>query len=260
MLKELYTAALSMIPQQTRLEVISNNLANANTVGYKKSEVFERNLIDAKANFFNIPTNVEQDDPPVGSYIIFTNGAFHQTGNKLDLAIQNENSFFIVENDSGEQFFTRAGSFTISNDGFIVNDEGEKLIGSNGAINIKKQFLIDRFNALDKQSLDIRISQFGEIFVNDEEIDSIKLANIKNPQTLIRINHSNFSKNDNTEINFVEPDKVNIKQGWLEQSNVNIIQEMIDMIELQRLFETNSKVITTNNDTLNDSIAMSRFF
>jgi len=260
MLKEFYTAALSMIPQQTRLEVISNNLANANTIGYKKSEVFERNLIDARANFFNVPTNIEDNDPPIGSYIIFSNGAFHQTGNKLDLAIQNENAFFIVENNLGQQFFTKAGNFTISDEGYIVSEDGKKLIGSNGTINIMKQFLVDKFNAIDKQSLDIRISQYGEIFINDEEIDTINLAKIHNPQTLIRIDKSDFIKNDNTEITYVDPDQVNIKQGWLEQSNVNMIEEMIEMIELQRLFETNNKVITTNNETLNDSLAMSRFF
>ena len=75
MIKELYTAAMGMMSQQTRLEVISNNIANASTVGFKRDSVFERNLIDSKANLYNIVGSAEQNDPPIGSYIDSNKGS-----------------------------------------------------------------------------------------------------------------------------------------------------------------------------------------
>ena len=86
MLKELYTAAMGMLPQQTRLEVLSNNIANAGTAGFKRESVFERNLIDSKANLYNVAGDAEEDDAPVGSAIDFRPGSFRQTENPFDIA------------------------------------------------------------------------------------------------------------------------------------------------------------------------------
>jgi len=90
MIKELYTAAMGMIPQQTRLEVIANNMANANTTGFKRDSVFERNLIDAKANLWNTPGDAEDDDPPIGKYTDFSSGSMQQTYNPLDIALNGD--------------------------------------------------------------------------------------------------------------------------------------------------------------------------
>lgn len=260
MLKELYTAAIGMMPQQTRLEVISNNLANANTIGFKRSAVFERNLMDARANLFNVPSNAEQEDVPVGSYIDFSTGAYHQTGNPLDIAIEDSNSFFIVEDDLGNQYFTRAGNFTIGEGGNIQSSDGKKLIGTNGQINVLKQHFVDQFNATDKTSMEIRINEQGNVFVNEEEIDTIALAQINDLNKLQNISNSDFIAINEANIEMTSHDLVKIRQGWIEESNVNLISEMVEMIQLQRQFETGSKVITTNNDTLDYSIQIGRFF
>ncbi len=90
MLKERYTAALGMVPQQTRLEVISNNIANANTVGFKRESAFERSLISAQANLNNVKGDVESDDTPTDTFTDFGQGSAERTGNQFDFAIVNK--------------------------------------------------------------------------------------------------------------------------------------------------------------------------
>src|SRR6056297_1023818 len=131
MLKELYTASLGMLNQQTKLEVVSNNLANANTTGYKKAEAFERNLIDARANFYNTKGDVEQNDPPIGSYYDLTAGSMRQTDNPLDLAIEGS-GFFVLQDEEGKDFLTRSGSFALNKEGYVIAKDGKKLQGENG--------------------------------------------------------------------------------------------------------------------------------
>ncbi|MCE5305030.1 flagellar hook-basal body complex protein, partial [bacterium] len=97
MLKEFFTAALGMQNQNTRLEVIANNLANANTNGYKSKNVFERNLIDASENFNNVSGNVEQNDSPIGSYYDLSAGNYSKTDNPLDIAIDGDGYFLVVD-------------------------------------------------------------------------------------------------------------------------------------------------------------------
>ena len=94
MLKEFYTAAMGMLTQQTRLEVASNNMANASTSGFRRQEVFVRNLIDARANFYNVKGDAEQNDVPIGSYTDFELGALQETTNPLDIAILDKGNFF----------------------------------------------------------------------------------------------------------------------------------------------------------------------
>lgn len=260
MLKELFTAAMGMMPQQTRLEVIANNLANANTIGFKRASVFERNLIDARANFYNVPGDVEQNDPPVGSYMDYSQGAYQKTGNPLDLAIENQKGFFVVEDVNGNQFFTRAGNFKLSEDGTIETMDGKKLLGAgNEQITLRSEMVFDELTAESAKSLNLRISDNGEVFVNEKLVSQIQVAEIENLETLMQISSGNFITSGDSIINYLAPEEMKLSQGWLENSNVNVINEMIAMIELQRLYELGSKVIQTNDGTLDQSIRIGRF-
>ena len=260
MLKELYTAAMGMLPQQTRLEVSANNLANANTTGFKISEVFERSLIEAKANFFNTPGDAEQDDPPTGSYVDFASGALTKTNNPLDIAIDSKNGFFVVEDQDGNQFYTRAGKFQLSTDGTITAMDGKKLLGEEGTINGLREFLSDSQDASTATAVNIKVTDNGELFANDRQIGNIKIADILNPETLQNVSNADFIATKDTEVSYLTPDQKALKQGWLEESNVNIIKEMVQMIELQRAYETGSKVIHTNDETLDYSIGIGRVY
>jgi flagellar basal body rod protein FlgG len=259
MLKELFTAALGMQNQQTRLEVTANNIANSSTAGFKRASVFERNLIDARANFYNTPGDVEQNDPPVGSYYDLQNGAMQQTDNPLDIALENK-GFFLLEDGEGKQFLSRAGNFRLSEDGTIIAMDGKKLMGENGPISIGNEFLQSPQITNDDKAINLRIALNGEVYANDSEIGKIMVVEVNNPESLQRISNSDFIATWTTQPNYVESEQVRIRQGWIESSNVDIVGEMVEMIELQRMFEAGSKVIETNNGTLDESIAMGRYY
>jgi len=259
MLKELFTASLGMMNSQTRLEVTANNIANASTTGFKRAEIFERNLIDARANFYNVKGDIEQNDPPIGSYYDFTNGAFENTQNPLDIAIEGK-GFFVLQDVEGKEYFTRAGNFSISESGEIIAQDGKKLMGENGVIAINKEFMSNPLITRDTREISLRISQNGEIFFNDYEVGKLLVVMPGDLNTLQKISNQNFIATWESEVIKLDDGEFNIRQGWLENSNVNIVQEMIKMIELQRMFEAGSKVIQTNDNTIEKSLAMSRFY
>ncbi|MBM2813709.1 MAG: flagellar basal body rod protein [Ignavibacteria bacterium] len=259
MLKEFFTAALGMLPQQTRLEVIANNMANANTAGFKRESVFERNLIDARANFYNVKGDVESDDPPIGSYIDFENGAFQQTDNPLDLAIDGK-GFFVLQDEQGSEYYTRSGHFRLSTDGTVTAMDGKMLMTDEGPLSIQKDLFKDPEITKDSKSQSIKIAENGEVFLDNTHIGTVLVANIEDMKSLDRISNQNFIPTEGTDVSYMPAEEIRMKQGWLEGSNVDIIREMVSMIELQRVFEAGSKVIHTNDSTLDSSIKLGRYY
>ena len=260
MLKELHTAAIGMMNAQTRLEVTANNIANASTVGFKRAGVFERNLIDARANLYNNPGKLEQNDTPIGSYIEWRPGGYNNTTNPLDLAIDGS-GFFVTKDAAGNEFLTRGGSFRLAPDGFIITPEGRYLLGTdNNSIRIPdyKNINDGDINA-NKTSVNITIANTGEVYANDVSIGTIQLVDVENYSQLVRVDRQSFIADVDAIVKKKPEELVNIKQGWLENSNVDIIHEMVTMIELQRAFETGSKVIQTSDNTIEKSIQTSKF-
>lgn len=258
MLKELFTASLGMLNQQTRLEVSANNMANANTTGFKRAGVFERNLIDARANFYNTKGDVEQNDPPIGSYIEYAAGSYQQTDNPLDLAIEGD-GFFVVKDMEGKDYLTRAGNFKLNTEGEIIAMDGKKLQGVGGDLVIPKEYLNNEDSSADFKSVEIKITQNGSVYANNKEIGTVLIATVDDKDTLQRISNQNFLGTWTSEFRFKQPENISVRQGWIEGSNVNVIQEMVQLIELQRMFEAGQKVVTTNDSTLDRSIAMGRY-
>ncbi|MBI5325108.1 MAG: flagellar hook-basal body protein [Ignavibacteriae bacterium] len=260
MLKEIYTAAMGMIPQQTKLEVTANNIANANTTGFKREAVFERNLIDAKQNLNNVPGDVEQDDPPTGTYIDFSGGNFYQTDNPLDMALENQNGFFVLQDEAGNSFYSKAGHFKLSTDGTIQAMDGKNLMGLSGNLSLSGEFMRNESGINNAKALNLRITENGDLFINDTPIGTVQIAGIDNPETLKKVSDNAFVAGENTEVNNLPQEEVALRQGWLENSNVDVIKEMVSMIELQRAFEAGSKVIQANNETLDKSISLGRYY
>jgi flagellar basal-body rod protein FlgF len=259
MLREVYIAAQSMLNQQTRLEVTANNMANANSTGFKRGGIFERNLNKIEDNMNNVPGDVEQKDAPIGQYTDFSNGPYRHTGNPLDLAIDGEGYFTVME-PGGKEFLTRAGNFQLSQGGELITMDGKKLIGADGPVTITDKAFDNPFITGDKKSLNILITERGEIFANDTEVGKISMEKVDNPETLKRLNAGIFEKTEQTESEPVEPREVKVKQGWLEESNVKIVNEMVEMIELQRHFELGQKIVQVNDGTLENSIRMGRYY
>lgn len=260
MLKELYTAAMGMLPQQTRMEVIANNMANASTTGFKRSSVFERNLIDAKSNFYNVPGDAEQNDPPTGEYTDYSQGSYEQTNNPLDVAIETQNGFFLVQDLDGNSFLTRSGNFKLSDEGYIVTYDGKNLMGNDQTpLRISKEIYNSELSAETSKSLNINIDGSGRLSVNEKSLGAIQLVNVSNLESLEQISSTDFIVRSDTDLEYLTPEETAVRQGWIEDSNVSIVNEMVAMIELQRMFEAGSKVIQTNDGTLDRSIRLGTY-
>ncbi|MDR0927672.1 MAG: flagellar hook-basal body protein [Ignavibacteria bacterium] len=260
MIKDLHTAALAMMNSQTRLEVTANNIANVNTTAFKKEAVFERNLVDAKASLFNNPHEIEQNDPPIGSYLDWRVGDYTQTANPLDVSIEGA-GFFVTKNADGDKSLTRSGSFGLNSNGFLTTKDGRYIVGTDeDAIHVPDFAVInDGENPNERQAVNIVIANTGELYANDVMIGKLLVVDCDDYSQLERIDKQSFLPLNNVGVRQIDDDVLRLKQGYLENSNVDIISEMVNMIELQRAFETGSKVIQTNDTLLDRSIQTARF-
>ena len=129
--------------------------------------MFERNLIDARAHFYGVQGDAEQEDPPHGSYFDFSQGAFQQTDNPLDIAIDRQNGFFVVQDPEGNDYLTKNGSFQLSPDGRIVSRDGKVLLGENGPIAVRGDFFSDPLHTNDNSAMSIKVTENGEVLVNE---------------------------------------------------------------------------------------------
>ncbi len=254
MLKALNTAATGMQAQQTNMEVISNNMANASTTGFKKAraefeDLLYHNMKDpGAATGLNAvsPTGVQtglgvktaaiQRDHSIGSARL--------TDNPFDISIEGK-GFFQLENEEGDILYTRNGEFKRSSEGILVDKNGNKLLPE-----IK----------LPTDATDVRITSRGEIeLVRDkmtapEVIGQIELASFINPAGLKALGKNTFIPTPASgEPQTGTPGKGHygmVSQGQLEGSNVNIVEEMVNMITSQRTYETNSKVMQATDQML----------
>lgn len=249
MIRGLYTSAWSMLAKSKEMDVISNNLANVNTNGYKKDiTVFETfsDVIARRTNDNNITAGIQNGDIgtlQLGSDIgqIYTNyktGAALNTGSKLDFAIDlSEKAFFAIgeknENDEFEEVFTRDGSFSINEKGFMVNKNGKNVMGQNGPIQLTSE--------------NFSVSADGSILVNNEVVDKLKIKQFTDTNTLRKIGENLIRT---TEQSQEEEFTGMIRQGFLEQSNVNSVMEMVDMIKAMRSYEASQKLMQFMDGTL----------
>jgi len=220
--------------------------------------VFESTLIDAASHLNHTPGVAEQDDPPVGSFIDFSKGMFEQTQNPLDVAVDNQNGFFVVRDEAGTQYLTRAGHFILTPAGEITTTDGKRIDGLENSVNMGKSPTSGVDDLKEQTSVNIVISPNGDVFANNDKVGFIQIAKVDNPETLQKASNACFTVTSSTKMDVMPQEEVNLKQGWLENSNVDIVKEMVQMIELQRLFEVGSKVIHTGSETLDTSLRLGR--
>lgn len=238
MIKGIYASAVGMIPNKLKIEIISNNLANIDTTGFKKDNVFIRILENAALDI-NKSGGDELSGLWVAKYTSFEQGSLRQTGNPLDIAL-NGKGFFVVQTPNGLRY-TRNGSFTIAEDGTVVNSNGHALLGSSGVI---------RFPDITKlESLEIKITKNGEIYVGDRLIDKIRVAWFEDLSKLKKEGSNYFFVEESpSEIELTK--EFEIFQGFLEGSNVNAIEELVKMIEASKIYEANYKMVQHQDETL----------
>jgi len=243
-----------MQAQNMNIDVIANNLANVNTTGFKKSRIDFQDLLYrtirpagvSSAQGSEVPTGIQlgHGTRPVATQKIFTKGDFQATNNQLDMAIEGD-GFFQVLQPNGEIAYTRSGAFKVDSEGRIVTSDGYSLepeisipedatsisIGSDGTVSV---------------------IQAGE--TEPSEVGNIELAKFLNPGGLNSIGKNLFlpTKSSGDVITGTpgEDGFGSISQGYVEMSNVNVVEEMVQMIAAQRAYEINSKAIKAADDIL----------
>ncbi len=254
MFRSLHIAATGMAAQETNLESISNNVANANTVGYKKQRTEFQDLLYQTVREPGTPTGPTTRSPTglqvgtgvrvIGTTRIFEQGTLLNTGNPLDVAIEGP-GFFAVEQPDGTLAYTRAGALKTDADGRIVTPEGLPL---------------DPPIILPADTVGISVSPTGVVSVTTPgqpmatEVGQLNLSSFANPAGLRAIGHNLLMPTSGSgEALTGEPGtegRGTLLQGSVEQANVDVVEEMIGMISAQRNYEINSKVITTADDML----------
>ncbi len=250
MVRGLYTAYTGMLNQQKRMDTLSNNLANADTTGYKKegvtSKTFETQLaikvkdgshgyLDQRIGKLNLGVKIGEN------YTDFSQGSYRYTDNTYDLALGG-NGFFQISftNKKGEQSvkYTRDGNFTIDKEGALRTKDGDYVLGDSGEI------------YLPTNSASVSINKLGEIYCDGEYIDRIAITDFEDYNYLKKYGENLYTAVDGAVEK--EADAV-IDQGYLEMSNINVVSEMVNMISLSRTYEANQKVIQTMDELMEKS-------
>jgi len=260
MIRGLWTAATGMQGFQTSINVIANNLANVNTDAFKKSRVNFQDLMYQNLRMPGASTSTGARLPAgiqigLGSQVVaverlFAQGDMTQTQNPLDLAIQGQGFFQLLAN--GKQVYTRSGSFKMDQNGFISDSQGNHL---------QPEFSIP------PKTQTTTVEPGGKIVASDsngKELAStqIQLYNFNNPTGLLSLGGNLYSASDASGDPIPGNPGVDnygtIAQGTLEMSNVDVVAEMINMINVQRAYELSSKVIQSGDDILAMTSAMKR--
>ncbi|HGY55149.1 MAG TPA: flagellar basal-body rod protein FlgG [Caldithrix abyssi] len=254
MLRALKTAALGMTAQQLNVDVIANNLANVNTTGFKKSTIEFQDLLYTTMQTGETDGREGHDNPgkiqvglgnrPISTFRSFSQGNITETGNPLDIAI-NGKGFLQVEMPNGTFAYTRDGALKINAQGEVVTNSGLKVFPE---------------ITVPENASGILISQDGVVSVQiagqpeTEEVGQLELVTFMNPAGLEAVGGNLFVETEasGTPIFRVpgEEDMGLVVQGYLEKSNVDVAQEMIDLIVAQRAYEINSKAVRTADELL----------
>jgi len=247
MIRGLYTSGLGMMKETKRLDVIANNLANANTNGFKTNGTVNGNFSEMleKVQMGKSELDMANYTPDVVSvYTDFTQGSLVSTSNDTDFAIMNDdNSFFEVETDTGENYYTRNGAFLINKEGFLVTSDNYKVLGENGYIQTNTYG-------------DIVLSPSGQITdENGNLLGKLSIRSFENPQSLERMGNTYLRMTDTSTYREFQGE---VKQNFLEASNVNTVNEMVNMIEVTRAYEANQKVLQANDELLAKSSSIGK--
>ena len=256
MLRGLYTSALGMTTQMQRMDVTSNNIANVNTVGFKRDATASQAFTDRLAHRLDDPAvtgvlrllgrNTPMGIMSPGVFIdeVFTDfqtGGMRATGGPLDLALAGSGFFAVNAQMPGGEYqekFTRDGTFTLAADGTLVTMEGSRVQGIGGGdINIPIGTIV--------------IDESGRIFSNDTYVDTIRMVDFENTESLRKTRGNYWTVTDETVmLGFTG----RVEQGFLENSNVQAVREMVELVALSRAYEANARMVQIHDETLGRAV------
>lgn len=243
MIRGLYISSSGMLAEMARNDVVANNLANVNTAGFKKDVATFRAFPELLMKRLNDTTD-HANQPVIGNLgagaivdevaTLYDPGQLRQTENSFDIALEG-NNFFTIETPNGNMY-SKNGSFGLDSNGYLVNAGGNYVLGQKGRIMVTGK--------------DFTISQTGQITVDGNVVDNLRIASFNNVRTdLKKVGDSLFSGNA------PQPQAPGrVLQGYLENSNVNAVNEMVDMITIMRAYEANQKAIQAHDSTLDKAV------
>lgn len=254
MIRGWYTGASGMNAQQNRLDAISNNLANVDTAGYKRDITVSKSfpeLLIRRTNLdgvYETPFGSAEAAPVIGklglgietneNYTDFAQGSFRQTDQNTDVAFGGK-GFFAVQTPLGERY-TRDGNFIIGKEGFLETKDGYPVLGEKGFIRVEN----DRFT----------VNEDGIISSQEdsEVIDRFKVVRFDNERYLKKMGNNLYSSNEISGLAHIAEgsERPKFLQGYMETSNVNVVNEMVQMIEVNRAYEANQKTITSEDSMM----------
>ena len=246
MVKGLYTAYTGMINEQHRMDVLTNNLANASTVGYKKegatSQAFDE-VLALKIKDTTDPARVKalggiSLGVKIGeNYTDYSQGSLRETGNSYDMALAGT-GFFTVEftNKSGQTAtkYTRDGSFTLNKDGYLVTQDGDYVLGKNGRIQL---------NTLQNSVID----KLGNIYQNNQLVATLRITDFEDYNYVEKYGENYYQTVEGAK---EKNGDYQVIAGYLEMSNIKVVSDMVEMISVSRAYETNQKLIQTYDGSL----------
>jgi len=255
MLRALYNAAAGMQSQQMNLDVISNNLANVNTTGFKESKLEFQDLLyqttraagSQQGGGNQLPSSLQvgQGSIPIATQRLFTQGELTQTGGNLDVAIEG-NGFFQVQMPDGTMAYTRDGAFQTDSQGRIVTSDGYPLLGG--------------FQPVPTGTTNITISPTGAVTYTTASGTTnfqVQLVQFNNPGGLDAKGHNLYTETTASGTPELGDPAQNglgeLQQGYLELSNVSVVQEMVNLILAQRAYEVNSKAVQAADEMMQQS-------
>lgn len=241
----------------------ANNVANVNTVGFKKQNLIFQNIYDSSIVQKDPQTGEKQSigELSVGSRVQkltydFSQGSLDRTGNPFDIAIQGD-GFFKVQSGSGEVSYTRNGSFTLNNKGELVTKDGDYVLDERS-----KKIKINTNDVVIRSLNDIIINEDGQIAVCNNEgntmMQKVGVYDFANKEDMTCIGGSKFKPTAENTSKEVKPKKFAIQQGALEMSNANTVNEMMKTISTSRNYEALSKMIKSGGDTLASAMRVAR--
>lgn len=219
MVKAIYQAARNLNYKTQNIEIVANNLANLNTIGFKRQLPFSEILTREEGKNYKQLSD-------------FSEGNVVASNNTLDLALRGT-GFFVLEGQQGKEL-TRDGRFHISEEGYLVNSHGKKVLGQKGEINL--------YEALVDKNKSISVTRDGEIMMGDNTVDKLMVGTIKTQENMLRTDTQDF-RYEGLEFENANESEYKISQGYIEESNVSPILEMQSMITLNKDFEATQKII-----------------
>ncbi len=252
MVKGLYTAYTGMVNEQNRMDIMTNNLANASTVGYKKegstsqsfNDVLTVKIKDQSVGMRNAQKiGIKNPGVKIGeNYTDYSQGSFRITDNTYDLALSGD-GFFAIEftNKAGETDtkYTRAGQFTLNKDGYLVTEEGDYVLDT--------QNRRIRLNTL----IDSQITEDGTIYQNNRAVARIQVTDFADYNYLEKYGETYYQPIEGARTIAAN---AQVKSGYLEMANVQIVSEMVNLISITRAYESNQKVIQTIDGSLDVAV------